>query len=163
ARGGPAGTDRRRGGGGRGPVPRDEGGLAWPSAGRHRRARAVPRVGRRHGPLRRREARPSPARAPGRGGGRRLVRAPQPAPGRAGAGPRGGGGPGPPRGGGAALAPAGAPGGGGGRGGAELLEQLHDPSAIPSGPRDAYAALGAAQAFALDRLYPGWKARAIPG
>lgn len=45
----------------------------------------------------------------------------------------------------------------------ELLEQLHDPSAIPSGPRDAYAALGAAQAFALDRLYPGWKARAIPG
>src|SRR5690606_12406544 len=30
-------------------------------------------------------------------------------------------------------------------------------------PRDAYAALGAAQAFALDRLYPGRKARAIPG
>lgn len=43
-----------------------------------------------------------------------------------------------------------------------LLEQLYDPPAIPTGPRDAYAAIGAGQAFALDRLYPGWKERAIP-
>ncbi len=42
-----------------------------------------------------------------------------------------------------------------------LLTQLHDPAGIPTGPRDAYAALGAGQAFALDRLYPGWKEHAL--
>lgn len=45
----------------------------------------------------------------------------------------------------------------------DLLDQLADPAGIPSGLRDGYAALGAAQAFTLDRVYPGWKLRAIPG
>ena len=43
-----------------------------------------------------------------------------------------------------------------------LLAQVRDPVAIPSGTRDRYAALGAAQAFLLDRLHPGWKRLAIP-
>ena len=45
----------------------------------------------------------------------------------------------------------------------DLLGQLEDLPAVQSGIRDRYAALGAAQAFALDRLHPGWKSRAIPG
>jgi uncharacterized membrane protein (UPF0127 family) len=45
----------------------------------------------------------------------------------------------------------------------DLMEQLAAPSAIASGPRDRYAALGAGEAFVLDRLRPGWKARALPG
>lgn len=45
----------------------------------------------------------------------------------------------------------------------ELLAQVDDPVAIPTGTRDRYAALGAAQAFLLDRLHPGWKRLAIPG
>lgn len=45
----------------------------------------------------------------------------------------------------------------------DLLEQLRDPAAVPTGTRDRYAALGAAQAFLLDRLHPGWKRLAIPG
>lgn len=45
----------------------------------------------------------------------------------------------------------------------DLMRQLASPSAIASGPRDRYAALGAGQAFVLDRLVPGWKKRALPG
>lgn len=45
----------------------------------------------------------------------------------------------------------------------DLLAQLQDLPAIPTGPRDRYAALGAGQAFVLDRLYPTWKSRALPG
>lgn len=44
-----------------------------------------------------------------------------------------------------------------------LLTQLRDLPAVASGVRDRYAAMGAAQAFALDRLHPGWKRDAIPG
>lgn len=44
----------------------------------------------------------------------------------------------------------------------DLLAQVRDPAAIPTGTRDRYAALGAAQAFVLDRLHPGWKRLAIP-
>jgi hypothetical protein len=45
----------------------------------------------------------------------------------------------------------------------DLLALVRDPAAIPTGTRDRYAALGAAQAFLLDRLHPGWKRLAIPG
>lgn len=45
----------------------------------------------------------------------------------------------------------------------DLLAQVRDPATIPTGTRDRYAALGAAQAFLLDRLHPGWKPLAIPG
>jgi hypothetical protein len=44
-----------------------------------------------------------------------------------------------------------------------FLSELRDPPAGPLGLRDRYAAFGAAQALLLDRLAPGWKARAIPG
>ena len=44
-----------------------------------------------------------------------------------------------------------------------LLAQVRDPSAVATGERDRYAALGAVQAFVLDRLHPGWRTRAIPG
>lgn len=46
---------------------------------------------------------------------------------------------------------------------AEFLAQLRDPAAIPGGLRDRLYVLGAAQGFALDRLLPGWRARALPG
>lgn len=60
---------------------------------------------------------------------------------------------------------------GAGSGGADLSPTawrvLHDqvarPTGIRSGLRDRYAAFGAAQAFVLDRWWPGWKARALPG
>ena len=45
----------------------------------------------------------------------------------------------------------------------DLLAQLEDLPAIPTGLRDRYAALGAGQAFVLDRLLPGWKRRALQG
>ncbi len=45
----------------------------------------------------------------------------------------------------------------------DLLAQLEDLPAIPTGLRDRYAALGAGQAFVLDRLLPGWKRRALSG
>lgn len=45
----------------------------------------------------------------------------------------------------------------------DILGQVRDPAAIPTDTRDRYAALGAAQAFLLDRLHPGWKRLAIPG
>ncbi|NBC95742.1 MAG: hypothetical protein GVY27_05230 [Deinococcus-Thermus bacterium] len=57
----------------------------------------------------------------------------------------------------AALAPA------GGETWSDLLTQLEAPSEVPTGPRDAYAALGAGQAFLLDRLLPSWKGRVLPG
>jgi hypothetical protein len=57
----------------------------------------------------------------------------------------------------AALAPA------GGEAWSDLLTQLAAPSEIPTGVRDAYAALGAGQAFLLDRLLPSWKERVLPG
>jgi uncharacterized membrane protein (UPF0127 family) len=44
-----------------------------------------------------------------------------------------------------------------------LLAQVRDVPSVESGIRDRYAALGAAQAFVLDRLHPGWKRHAIPG
>lgn len=44
-----------------------------------------------------------------------------------------------------------------------FVAELRDPPALPMGLRDRYAAFGAAQAFLLDRLEPGWKVRAIPG
>jgi hypothetical protein len=57
----------------------------------------------------------------------------------------------------AGLAPA------GGEVWSDLLVQLEAPSEIPTGVRDAYAALGAGQAFLLDRLAPSWKERVLPG
>jgi hypothetical protein len=57
----------------------------------------------------------------------------------------------------AGLAPA------GGETWSDLMTQLGTPSEIPTGVRDAYAALGAAQAFLLDRLVPSWKERVLPG
>ena len=62
-----------------------------------------------------------------------------------------------------ALVPAPEPLGRGGVAWTELLEQLRAPSSVATGARDRYAALGAAQAFVLDRLHPGWRAQAIPG
>lgn len=62
-----------------------------------------------------------------------------------------------------ALMPAPAPLGRGGEAWGQLLAQVREPASVATGARDRYAALGAAQAFALDRLHPGWRARAIPG
>jgi uncharacterized membrane protein (UPF0127 family) len=62
-----------------------------------------------------------------------------------------------------ALIPAPAPLGRSGAAWAQLLDQVRDPASVASGARDRYAALGAVQAFVLDRLHPGWRARAIPG
>lgn len=62
-----------------------------------------------------------------------------------------------------ALIPAPEPLGRGGSAWSELLGQVREPASVASGARDRYAALGAAQAFVLDRLHPGWRARAIPG
>jgi len=45
----------------------------------------------------------------------------------------------------------------------EFLGQLRDPASIPGGLRDRLYVLGAAQGFALDRLAPGWRERALPG
>jgi uncharacterized membrane protein (UPF0127 family) len=62
-----------------------------------------------------------------------------------------------------ALIPAPEPLGRGGDAWVELLAQVRGPASVASGARDRYAALGAAQAFVLDRLHPGWRAQAIPG
>ncbi len=62
-----------------------------------------------------------------------------------------------------ALIPAPEPLGRSGEAWSQLLAQVREPSSVASGARDRYAALGAAQAFVLDRLHPGWRARAIPG
>jgi hypothetical protein len=62
-----------------------------------------------------------------------------------------------------ALIPAPEPLGYGGIAWAQLLEQVREPASVATGARDRYAALGAAQAFVLDRLRPGWRAQAIPG
>lgn len=45
----------------------------------------------------------------------------------------------------------------------DFTAQLANPAAISTGPRDRYAAFGAAQAWLLDRLLPDWKTRALPG
>ncbi len=45
----------------------------------------------------------------------------------------------------------------------QLVDQVRQPPGVATGARDRYAALGAAQAFVLDRVHPGWRARAIPG
>lgn len=45
----------------------------------------------------------------------------------------------------------------------ELLEQVRDPVAIPGGPRDRYAAFGAAQGLLLDRFGVDWKDAVLPG
>lgn len=44
---------------------------------------------------------------------------------------------------------------------ADYLDQLSDPGAIPGGIRERYTAMGAGQAFVLDRLLPGWQDRAL--
>jgi hypothetical protein len=44
---------------------------------------------------------------------------------------------------------------------AEFLDQLADPGAIPGGIRERYTAMGAGQAFLLDRLLPGWQVRVL--
>lgn len=44
---------------------------------------------------------------------------------------------------------------------AGFLDQVADPGAIPGSIRERYAALGAAQAFVLDRLLPGWQDRLL--
>jgi|GEM_PF-1302477 len=44
---------------------------------------------------------------------------------------------------------------------AEFLDQLAGPGAIPGGIRERYSAMGAGQAFVLDRLLPGWQARVL--
>jgi len=43
----------------------------------------------------------------------------------------------------------------------EFLDQLADPGAIPGGIRERYTAMGAGQAFLLDRLSPGWQTRVL--
>lgn len=45
----------------------------------------------------------------------------------------------------------------------ELLEQLREPVAIPGGPRDRYAAFGAAQGLLLDRFDRDWQEAVLPG
>lgn len=45
----------------------------------------------------------------------------------------------------------------------EFLDQVRDPTTIAGGLRDRYYVLGAAQAFVLDRVSPGWRPRALPG
>ncbi len=62
-----------------------------------------------------------------------------------------------------ALIPAPEPLGRGGEAWSQLLGQVREPASVATGARDRYAALGAAQAFVLDRLHPGWRARVIPG
>jgi uncharacterized membrane protein (UPF0127 family) len=46
---------------------------------------------------------------------------------------------------------------------AETTRWLADLGAVPGTLRDQYYELGAAQAYLLDRLMPGWQARALPG
>ncbi len=43
----------------------------------------------------------------------------------------------------------------------EFLDQLADPGAIPGGIRERYTAMGAGQAFLLDRLLPDWQVRVL--
>ena len=45
----------------------------------------------------------------------------------------------------------------------DAIRWLSDLSSVPGGLRDRYYELGAAQAYVLDRLMPGWHARALPG
>lgn len=45
----------------------------------------------------------------------------------------------------------------------DAIHWLSDLSAVPGTLRDRYYELGAAQAYLLDRLMPGWQARALPG
>jgi uncharacterized membrane protein (UPF0127 family) len=46
---------------------------------------------------------------------------------------------------------------------ATQLEWLEDLTAVPGSVRDRYYEVGAAQALLLDRVMPGWQARAMPG
>ena len=62
-----------------------------------------------------------------------------------------------------ALIPSPEPLGRGGEAWSQLLAQVRVPASVATGARDRYAALGAAQAFVLDRVFPGWRARALPG
>jgi hypothetical protein len=43
-----------------------------------------------------------------------------------------------------------------------FMDQLSDPTQIPGGLRDRYYAIGAGEAFLLDRLMPGWQPQALP-
>jgi uncharacterized membrane protein (UPF0127 family) len=45
----------------------------------------------------------------------------------------------------------------------DAIHWLSDLSAVPGTLRDQYYELGAAQAYLLDRLMPGWQVRALPG
>jgi uncharacterized membrane protein (UPF0127 family) len=46
---------------------------------------------------------------------------------------------------------------------ADAIQWLRDLSSVPGTLRDQYYELGAAQAYLLDRLMPGWQGRALPG
>lgn len=46
---------------------------------------------------------------------------------------------------------------------ADAIHWLDDLSSVPGTVRDRYYELGAAQAYLLDRLMPGWHPRALPG